>query len=395
MASPAPLRETDQRATGSSYRPRRSRSRSPINFGRNDTRESHNVYRDDRRTLGRPIPPAYGADVPIMRGPSLGARASSPYAWGSGASAERSPMPHGNVDDTSDTISINSGLVGLIIGRQGENLRRIEKDTQTRVQFITPPDAGGSERECRITGLPAAREHAKAEIYRVIQESGKDPGSSSGRAPPPPDRDMGVGMKQSGNNQPALRAGEDSVTMKVPNRTVGLIIGKGGETIRDLQEKSHCHVNIVGEEKSEGGLRPVNLIGTPEAAQMARELIMDIVETDTKNFANQGGRLADAGPFRGGSSDKVNDQVFVPSESVGMIIGKGLQMLMAHGLLIILTGLVGGETIKEMQSTTGCKINVSPATGRDVERHIGLIGSRESIDRAKAAIMDKVHAVVG
>ena len=262
-------------------------------------------------------------DIPPTRGNLLGANASSSHAWGSGVPAERSTIPYGGLDDTSDTININSGFVGLIIGRQGENLRRIVKDTQTRVQIITPPDAGGSERECRITGPPGAREYAKAEKYRVIQESGKDPGSSSGRAPPPPDRDMGVGIKQSGNHQPALRTGEDSITIKVPNRTVGLIIGKGGETIRDLQERSHCHVNIVGEEKSESGFRPVNLIGTPEAAKMAKDLIMDIVETDTKNFANQGGRISDTGQFRGGNNDKINDQIYVPSESVGMIIGKG------------------------------------------------------------------------
>lgn len=47
-----------------------------------------------------------------------------------------------------------------------------------------------------------------------------------------------------------------------------------------------------------------------------------------------------------------------------------------------------------MQSTTGCKINVSPAAGQDFEREIGLVGSRDSIERAKNAIMEKVHAVV-
>ena len=47
-----------------------------------------------------------------------------------------------------------------------------------------------------------------------------------------------------------------------------------------------------------------------------------------------------------------------------------------------------------MQTDTGCKINVSPATGQDIERDIGLVGSRESIERAKHAIMEKVHAVV-
>ena len=47
-----------------------------------------------------------------------------------------------------------------------------------------------------------------------------------------------------------------------------------------------------------------------------------------------------------------------------------------------------------MQSTTGCKINVSPPTVQDFEREIGLVGSRDSIERAKHAIMEKVHAVV-
>lgn len=47
-----------------------------------------------------------------------------------------------------------------------------------------------------------------------------------------------------------------------------------------------------------------------------------------------------------------------------------------------------------MQNSTGCKINVSPATGRDIEREIGLIGTRNAIDAAKRAIMEKVDVVV-
>ena len=64
-------------------------------------------------------------------------------------------------------------------------------------------------------------------------------------------------------------------------------------------------------------------------------------------------------------------------------------------LLVVITDVwTGGETIKNMQGDTGCKINVSPATGQDYEREIGLVGSRAAIERAKNAIMEKVHAVV-
>lgn len=56
--------------------------------------------------------------------------------------------------------------------------------------------------------------------------------------------------------------------------------------------------------------------------------------------------------------------------------------------------MAGGESIKEMQNATGCKINVSQPAGRDIEREIGLVGTRHAIDMAKRAIMDKVDAVV-
>jgi far upstream element-binding protein len=167
----------------------------------------------------------------------------------------------------------------------------------------------------------------------------------------------------------------------VPDRTVGLIIGRGGETIRDLQERSGCHVNIVGEQKSVNGLRPVNLIGSREAAAKAKDLIMEIVESDSKSLASKDRAPAQRDSGRdggyGGGGEKINDSIFVPSEAVGMIIGKG------------------GETIKDIQSTTGCKVNVSPSSGPgEVEREIGLVGTRDAIERAKRAIEDKVEAVV-
>lgn len=43
---------------------------------------------------------------------------------------------------------------------------------------------------------------------------------------------------------------------------------------------------------------------------------------------------------------------------------------------------------------TGCKINVSPPSGPDINREIGLIGARPAIEQAKKAIWDKVNAVV-
>jgi far upstream element-binding protein len=220
---------------------------------------------------------------------------------------------------------IDSSLVGLVIGRQGESLRRIEQESGTRIQFINGPDSG-PQRQCRITGSPSARIAAKREINRIIEENGGNPARETGR------NARSVSVK-AGHQQPALRDGEQSSQIMVPDRTVGLIIGRGGETIRDLQERSGCHVNIVGENKSVNGLRPVNLIGSPTAAALAKELIMEIVDSDTKTMGEGGGgaqqqqqsnnnKRDNFDPYSGGAN-KINDTIYVPSDAVGMIIGKG------------------------------------------------------------------------
>ena len=375
----------------------RSRSRSPHRGSRDrDTfRNNYNPYIDERREDQRHVG---GGRAYRDRSFSPGVNNLPPRPVPSGQYGFKvDAMSLGSPDEQgTDVIMVDSNLVGLIIGRAGENLRRVEADTSTRVQFMAAgPDGTSPQRTCKITGTRTARDHAKAEISRIIQENGRDRGIQ--------DRSQTVATaKQLGSQQPALRSGEDSTQMMVPNRTVGLIIGRGGETIRDLQDRSGCHVNIVSEEKSINGLRPVNLIGTKDAAAVAKELILEIVDSDNKSMA-QAGQGGQTNPKSSmgvppasaeSTNERINDSMMVPSEAVGMIIGKGTNCQLC-GLKLSLMEHVGGETIKDMQNVTGCKINVSQPSGRDIEREIGLIGTRSAIEYAKHAIMEKVRAVVG
>jgi len=288
-------------------------------------RDSYNPYRDERREDPRRGGASYGRDR--SRSPRGRNTFSPPRAYGG---RDRSPPPN----DNSEVILIDSSLVGLVIGRQGESLRRIEQESGTRIQFINGPDSG-PQRQCRITGNPNARIAAKREINRIIEENGGNPAREAGRG----GRAGSKALPQQ-QAQPPLREGEQSSQIMVPDRTVGLIIGRGGETIRDLQERSGCHVNIVGENKSVNGLRPVNLIGNPAAAARAKELIMEIVDSDTKTMgdasgppgANANNKRDNFDPFSGGAG-KINDTMMVPSDAVGMIIGKGKEFVMHSGMM--------------------------------------------------------------
>lgn len=351
---------------------RRSRSRSP----RRENYGDQNPYRDERRD-DRPARD-YGHHArdrsysPGPRGRQSGG-AFSPR--GSNNMRQRSPLRGGDEDNAAETMEIEASLVGLIIGRQGENLRRVEGDTKCRVQFLPPNSNDDKFRQCKITGPRARRAEARAAINRIIEDSGMGAiaraGLDRGAPRPVPVVDRSIVDRGGVTN---LKEGEDCLQIMVPDRTVGLIIGRGGETIRDLQERSGCHVNIVGESKSVNGLRPVNLIGPYAAAAQAKEMIMEIVDSDSRANGTAGPQ---ARAPRDNMHEKTQDAIFVPNEAVGMIIGKG------------------GETIREMQNSTGCKINVSqqPQPGQS-EREIELVGSRDAIERAKQAIEDKVEAVV-
>lgn len=227
------------------------------------------------------------------------------------------------VDESTETINIEAKLVGLIIGRQGDNLRRIESDTGTRIQFLDSPENNPGIRPCRITGGKVARSDAKTEIYRMINENNASRGPMGGA----PDR-FGSRGQQEPPGRPAGYGDEEGTNtqMMVPDRTVGLIIGRGGETIKDLQDRSGCHVIIAPEDKSLNGLRPVNLSGTSRAIQHAKDLILEIVETDSRQGGPPPPREPRYAPDRdsgGPPAERGDDSIFIPKEAVGMIIGKG------------------------------------------------------------------------
>ncbi|PGH27247.1 hypothetical protein AJ80_00957 [Polytolypa hystricis UAMH7299] len=368
MHDPNRARGPDPRHDTRPYHCSPSPAESPARAARETYRDNYNPYRDERRGNGRD----YARERSFSPRPAGRAREnfSPPPGRRFRGPGDRSPPPPsrrmGAADDNVEMINIEANLVGLIIGRQGDNLRRIESDTGTRIQFLEP-DPTGTIRLCKITGNKMARIDAKEEINRVITE---------GRgAPRPP---LG-GHAERPAARPQVAPLDDNTTqIMVPDRTVGLIIGRHGETIRDLQERSGCHVNIVSEAKSINGLRPVNLVGSPEATAKAKDFILEIVESDTRQLANAPqreprGGYSMSGDAGGGTGERVTDSLMIPGDAVGMIIGKG------------------GDTIKEIQASAGCRINIQPPTGRDSEREVTLTGPRHAIEQAKGIILEKLE----
>ena len=58
--------------------------------------------------------------------------------------------------------------------------------------------------------------------------------------------------------------------MMIPGNLVARIIGKGGEIIKALQEKTGAKIVIIQESREYAAEKPLRITGSPEAVEMAR-----------------------------------------------------------------------------------------------------------------------------
>uniref|UniRef100_A0A4W5PTN4 KH-type splicing regulatory protein n=1 Tax=Hucho hucho TaxID=62062 RepID=A0A4W5PTN4_9TELE len=118
----------------------------------------------------------------------------------------------------TEEYRVPDGMVGLIIGRGGEQINKIQQDSGCKVQIA--PDSGGMpERSVSLTGNPDAIAKAKMFLDEIVSRGRGAPSSS---------------FHESTNGQSGSMQ-----EMMIPAGKAGLIIGKGGETIKQLQVRPH------------------------------------------------------------------------------------------------------------------------------------------------------------
>jgi far upstream element-binding protein len=132
--------------------------------------------------------------------------------------------------------------------------------------------------------------------------------------------------------------------MKVPGNKCGLIIGKGGETIKSLSEQYGVKLVVVQETSApSNGEKPLRITGEPSKVAKAKEAVMALLNPQDnykgsggdRNGGGRGGGYGtndygskSGGDRRGGDRNDRNggaSEVFikVPGDKAGIVIGKG------------------------------------------------------------------------
>jgi len=300
----------------------------------------------------------------------------------------------------TEQIYVPDNMVGLLIGRGGENITRMQQESQCKIQ-MAPDSQGQPTRLCTLTGLPHAVEAAKQQINAVIANDGRGM--------------KGGGGGGGGGGAPGGFMG-GAFEMMLEGPLVARVIGKGGENIKRLQEETGAKIVIIQESKDVADQKPLRISGPPDKIEYAKQRVLQVIEEERAKLGMggmggpgagrgrggfRGGRGGPGGPggFRGGRGGggrgggapggwggnngggggyELQENFSVPSNKVGLVMGKG------------------GETIKQIcqQSGAHCQVDKNaPDTAK--EKNILIKGTPDAIEQAKRMIAEKVGGGYG
>ena len=172
----------------------------------------------------------------------------------------------------------------------------------------------------------------------------------------------GSSNHQAMGTPPSKRPVDFPLRLLVQSDMVGAIIGRGGQTIRQITQDSRARVDVHRRENVGSLEKAITIYGQPENCSTACNQIMRVMIDEAKST---------------GKPEDMPLKILAHNNLVGRIIGKQ------------------GVTIKKIMSDTDTRIAVSSINeinSYNVERVITITGELSNIARAESEISAKLRA---
>eukprot|EP01038_Epipyxis_sp_PR26KG_P007599 gene7599-10348_t len=256
----------------------------------------------------------------------------------------------GGSDSFQIELRVPNNMVGLIIGKGGENILRIQQQLGVNAQIAKENEMlpGETFRRIVLKGIEANVNEAKKRIDDIIQTRVNIAGGSSSTT-----------AARGGNGRDLDNP--FVVRLPVPNDKVGIIIGKGGMTVKGIQERCRATIQIpVGPDEGNPDIRTISIGADSKEAVDAAQMEIFLALQSQQQQAQQAY-----------NANANSIYMVVPDDKVGIIIGKG------------------GLTVKDIQNRLGVKVLIP--TAADVNtyppvRTISISGPPDSQMTAKFEI---------
>lgn len=196
-----------------------------------------------------------------------------------------SPIPHGTPGTGVKRVVVPTEVVGKVIGKGGLTISGLQARSGAYIK-VTPDSEtkpGARERVLYISGEPSAIALAHNLLNDIVNE--------------------GLERSERGNGV-SERYPSNSVTavMQVRDDKVGCIIGKGGATIREIEQRSGARIVVSKEVDTsrEDRLREVTITGPRHFVSHARALISERAEGGDGELGGLESSMAALAVARGG-----------------------------------------------------------------------------------------------
>ena len=242
---------------------------------------------------------------------------------------------------------IPSRYVGLVIGKGGETISKLQQESQAVVQVAPDPPDGLTQplRHVTISGREENVDIAKQLIKKIIDDANIVS-----------DTPMGGGYKM------------ETQEMMIPAGKVGLVIGKGGEMIKSLQEQANCKMQMIQDGGYQGAPeKPLRLQGMHMNIEKGKQLVRELL--DQKD--------AEARGLTGDFNGPIHTlEIQVPRDLVGVIIGRQ------------------GETIRQIQTQSGARLQFQNDSNATSHRIATLTGPPDAVQKGQQMVQDVMNEVI-
>jgi far upstream element-binding protein len=268
----------------------------------------------------------------------------------------------GGGDSITVDIEVPNSMVGLVIGKGGENIQRMQNATGAHMQIAKESEMrpGDTTRKIELRGSQSAVNELKKMVDEVVNSRNRGgPGGPGGPVDNRPTNASGVPVDF-----------QHAVILKivVPNDKVGLIIGKGGLTVKGIQERTRSQVLIpAGPDEDNAAVRTISIgASNKECADACQMEIYQVLQANALSNAQSSM-----------SQQQSALHVVIPDDKIGLVIGKG------------------GMTVKDIQNRCQVRIQIPHCTDPGTNhRTCSIQGTPQAQHLAKYEIEAVLHTQI-
>ncbi|XP_042207374.1 far upstream element-binding protein 3-like [Homarus americanus] len=169
---------------------------------------------------------------------------------------------------TTVTITAPNNMLGVVVGPGGSTIKEIQEKYKVRVSV---PQKGSKDQPLRVVGLDKGLVHDAADHIKALVQ----------------------------------KAVTTTVTITAPNNMLGVVVGPGGSTIKEIQEKYKVRVFVPQKGSKD---QPLRVVGPDKG------LVQDAADHIESLMAYEKERRRLSTP--------VSQTVFIPKAHHGLIIGR-------------------------------------------------------------------------